>query len=234
MPEFAVILVEPKYEGNIGAIARVMANFGVSELVLVKPPKLGVEARKMSMHGLNVLFNAKTAPSLKKAKEDFDFLVATSAISATDKNSMRSPVTPEQLAEALKTSGKVGLVFGREDYGLYNTEVSLCDMLVTIPANSEYPTLNIAQSVTVILYELSRMQYSKKIRERKKFRRLSKIEKNVLLEKYDCLVNKVLFGDYERTLAKKTFRQLLGRAFVSGREAHTLIGVFRKAYEKIS
>lgn len=233
MVEFSVILVEPRYEGNIGSIARVMKNFGLKDLVLVKPPKLGKDARKMSMHGVDVLKSARKADNLKDVKEDFDFLVATSAISATDKNSMRSPVTPEHLAESLKTSGKVGLVFGREDYGLYNTEVSLCDMLVTIPANPDYPTLNIAQSVAIILYELTRNEHASLLRKRKKFRHLSKVEKNVLLEKYDGLINKVLFGDYERRLAKKTFRQLLGRAFVSGREAFTLIGVFRKAGERI-
>jgi tRNA C32,U32 (ribose-2'-O)-methylase TrmJ len=55
MPEYSIILVEPKYEGNIGSIARVMKNFGFQNLVLINPPKLGSEARRMSMHGLDVL-----------------------------------------------------------------------------------------------------------------------------------------------------------------------------------
>jgi tRNA C32,U32 (ribose-2'-O)-methylase TrmJ len=59
------------------------------------------------------------------------------------------------------------------------------------------------------------------------------VEKNVLFEKYDLVVDEILEGSYERTLAKKTFRNLLGRAFVSGREAFTLIGVFRKTLERI-
>lgn len=232
MAEYAVVLVDPLYEGNIGSIARVMKNFGVSELVLVNPPVLGGEARRMSMHGRDVLEGAKLYSKFSDVKKDFDFLVATSAVAGTDKNSMRSPVMPDAVSESLKTSGKIGLVFGREDHGLYNHEVGQCDILVSIPANPEYPTLNLAQSVTIILYELRKSEYEGKLRKRKKFRRLGRVEKNVLLEKYDDLVLEILKGDYERRLAKKTFRHLIGRAFISGREAFTLIGVFRKAFER--
>jgi TrmH family RNA methyltransferase len=233
MVAFSVILVEPKYEGNVGAVARVMKNFGFEDLVLVNPPTLGRDARRMSMHGLDVLEKARMFRSLKELTPDFDFLVATSAVSATDRNSIRSPVTPEHLAESLKTSGKVGLVFGREDYGLFNDEISFCDILVSIPANPDYPTLNVVQSVAIILYELRRQEYLLAVKNKKKFRRLSKVEKNVLVLKYDEVVDLILEGDYERRLAKKTFRSLIGRAFISGREAFTLIGVFRKVREKI-
>ena len=234
MAEYSVVLVEPLYDGNIGSIARIMKNFGFEELVLVNPPKLGGEARKMSMHAIDVLENARVFKNFKEVKNEFDFLVATSAISATDKNSMRNPVTPEHLQESLKTSGKIGLVFGREDHGLNNYEIKSCDVLVCIPANPSYPTLNIAQSAAIILYELKRSEFEKKLHKRKKFRRLNKVEKDVLIEKYDSVIDSVHVGDYERGLAKKTFRSLLGRAFVSGREAFTLIGVFRKISEKIN
>lgn len=233
MADFSVILVEPLYEGNIGSVARVMKNFGFEDLVLVKPPKVGSEARRMSMHGIDVLKKARNAESLEALAQEFDFLVATTAILASDTNSMRSPVTPENLAEALKTRGKVGLVFGREDHGLYNSEISLCDMLVSIPANPDYPTLNLCQAVAIILYELKRLENLRSVRRRKKFRILGGVEKKVLLEKYDSVVDEVLGGDYEKGLAKRTFRNLLGRSFISGREAFTLIGVFRKTSERI-
>jgi len=233
MADFSVILVEPKYEGNIGSIARVMKNFGFEDLVLVKPPKLGREARRMSMHGFDVLEAARVVGSLREVEGNFDVLVATSAVSATDKNSIRSPVTPEALSEALKTSGKVGLVFGREDHGLLNEEISFCDILVSIPANPEYPTFNVVQSAAILLYELRRQEYLLAIKDKRKFRRLSRVEKDQMLLRYDELVEAVLEGEYEHRLAKKTFRSLVGRAFISSREAFTLIGVFRKAREKM-
>ncbi len=231
MENFSVILVEPKYQGNIGAVARVMKNFGFRNLVLVSPPKIGSEARAYSMHGLDILRSARVIKNFKELKKKFDFLVATSAISAGDGNAMRTPVFPEDLANAIKTKSRVGIVFGREDYGLYNEEIQECDILITIPASSEYPTLNVSHSVAIVLYEIFRMRNEKS--KNKKFTSITPKEKEVLLKKYDALVDKVQKQDYNRKIAKKTFRQLIGRAFISGKEAFTLIGIFRRAGERI-
>ena len=226
MVEFFVVLVGPKYQGNIGSVARLMKNFGFRSLVLVNPPKLEGEARAMAMHGIDILKGAKVVKSFGELKGKFDFLVATSAIVAGDSNAMRSPVTPEELGNSLDLKGKVGILFGREDTGLLNDEIATCDMLVTIPASNEYPTLNLSQSVAIILYELSKLSNRKRLR---KFRKAKKIEKDILLEKFNALVDSVYREDFRRKVAKKTFRQLIGRAFISGLEATTLIGVFRKA-----
>jgi tRNA/rRNA methyltransferase len=229
MPEFFVVIVEPKYEGNIGGIARVMKNFGFSKLVLVNPPKLGQEAKAMAMHGYDILQNAIIYDSFQKVIDEFDYLAATTSVIATDSNSRRNPVFPEDLAIGLDAKGRVALVFGREDHGLSNEEIAACDFIVTIPANPEYPTLNLSQSVTVILYEVSRQMMRKDSQNLRKFRRLEKVEKDHLLEKYDALVETIYENEFEVRIAKKTFRQVLGRAFVSGKEACTLMGVFRNA-----
>lgn len=227
MPEFHIIIVEPKYEGNIGGIARVMKNFGFSRLVLVNPPKLGQEAKAMAMHGYDILQNAAIYDSFQKAVDEFDYLAATTSVIATDSNSRRNPVFPEDLAKGLDMDGKVGIVFGREDHGLSNEEIAACDFIVTIPANPDYPTLNLSQAVTVILYELSRQMMRKDTGRLRKFQALSKVEKDNLLEKFDALVETVYENEFEVRIAKKTFRQVVGRAFVSGKEACTLMGVFR-------
>jgi len=228
-----VILVEPKYDGNIGSVARVMKNFGFSRLVLVNPPEIGSDGRRKAMHALDVLKGAETASSLAELKKDFDFLVATSAKVAGDKNSRRTPVPPEELALAVGKEGRVGLVFGREDDGLRMEELHLCDFAVTIPANNEYPTLNLAQSVGIILYELSRQRLRAGM-TKKKFEELSGKEKEILLGYFDTFVDRLYAIDFENKLVKKTFRQMLGRSFVSGREASTLIGLFRRAGENIN
>jgi len=230
MVDFSVILVEPKYDGNIGRVARVMKNFGFEKLILVNPPEITGEARKNAMHALDVLNSAEKVDSLEQLRKKFGFLVATSAKIAGDKNNLRTPVPPEELSIALSAEGDVGIVFGREDYGLLNDEILLCDMNVTIPANPEYPTLNIAQSVGVILYELSRGKMRGKLTA-KKFKMLNYKEKEILLKYFDELSDKLYDLDFENRLVKKTFRQLLARAFVSGREATTLIGLFRRASE---
>jgi len=229
MVEFFVVLVKPKYQGNIGSVARLMKNFGFTNLVLVNPPKLEGEARAMAMHGRDILKGAEVLKGFKDVKGRFDFLVATSAVIAGDSNAMRSPVTPDELGNSLDLDGKVGILFGREDTGLSNDEIAACDMLVTIPASDDYPTLNLSQSVAIILYELSRASNRKGLR---KFRKAKKIEKDILLEKFNALVDSVYREDFRRRVAKKTFKQLIGRAFISGLEATTLIGVFRRASER--
>lgn len=233
MPEFSVVLVEPKYEGNIGSVARVMKNFGFRELVLLNPPKISGEARAMAMHSRDILENSVVVDNFKELRERFDFLVATTAVIAGDRNIMRSPLFPEDLLNSLDTKGSIALVFGREDCGLHNNEIGLCDLTVAIPANPEYPTLNLSHSVAVILYEISRLRSRKEVCGLKKFRELNKTEKKVLLEKFDSLADSLYGNDFELNLVKKTFRQLIGRGFISGREAFTLVGLFRKAGDKI-
>ncbi len=233
MAEFSVVLVEPKYDGNIGSVARLMKNFGYSKLVLVNPPEIAKDGRSMAMHARDILESAVRVDDYSKLTQDYDFLVATTAVLATDSNSRRTPIFPEDLSGALETEGKIALVFGREDHGLSNEEIEQCDLIVTIPGSREYPTLNLSQSVAIILYELSKAKMRRDMQGLKKLRKIEKIEKDVLLEKFDDLAGCVYLNEYELHNAKKTFRQLIGRAFISGREAFTLTGTFRKAANKI-
>lgn len=228
-----MVLVEPRYEGNVGSVARVMKNFGFSNLVLIKPPRLGKEARAMSMHGRSILEKAVKLKSFRELEAGFDVLIATSSVVATDKNYLRTPILPEHLSRTLEVKGKIALIFGREDYGLSNEEIESCDLLLNIPSNLEYPTLNLSQSVGILLYELSKDVWVGRLRKKKKFQELSGVEKKVLLEKFSNLVDLVNTKEFDRKLAKKTFRQLVSRAFISSGEASTLIGVIRKAGDKL-
>lgn len=231
---FSVVLVEPKYDGNVGAVARVMKNFGFRNLVLIKPPPLGKEARAMAMRGRDLMENALVLDDVKSLKKKFNFLVATTAVIAGDHNPMRTPVFPEQLANALGSDSKIALVFGREDNGLNNDEIELCDLIVSIPADGAYPTLNVAQSVCVVLYEISKQSRLMELKMMRKFQEPSGETKEILLEKFGGLVDLIYDHEFENMLAKKTFKHIVGRAFVSGREAFTLIGLFRQTAEKIN
>jgi len=229
---FHVILVEPRYDGNIGSVARVMKNFGFTRLALVKPPEIGPEGRRNSMHARDIMEKARVYKSFDEAAADFDFLVGTTAKVAGDGNKLRTPVFPEELRNAAESKGRIGLLFGREDCGLLNEELERCDMQVTIPANPEYPTLNLAMSVGIVLYELSR-EINRQKAKKKKFRVLSGKQKEVMLGFYDNVVDAIYDQEFENTLAKKTFRQLTGRAFISGRESKTLTGLLRRAGERL-
>lgn len=154
-----VVLVRPHYAGNLGSVARVMANFGLSDLVLVAPYCFPTdpEARRLATHGLPVLDAARTVPDIGDALANCTLTLATSGLTAgIAKRGMIG--TPAELlpkaVEAAAAGGRVGLVFGPEPHGLSNDEIGRCHGLIHIPVDPECPSLNLAQAVTICCYEL--------------------------------------------------------------------------------
>jgi tRNA/rRNA methyltransferase len=155
-----VVLVRPQVAGNLGAAARVMRNFGLRDLVLVAPVADPHDraARQMSAHGEAILDACRIVPDLGDAVAD---CVAVAATSARTAGLFRQQTVgpPDAVADRLVAAlpdGPVALVFGPEPSGLTNAEVSRCHHLIHIPADPEYPALNLAQAVAVCVYELRR------------------------------------------------------------------------------
>lgn len=232
MPEFIIILQEPKYEGNIGAVARCIKNFGFNKLYLVNPPELGEECFKRAKHAKDIIKKSKEFKTLDDAQNEIDFLVGTSGIvNLNDKHHIRNPMTPRQFVEYSKRlDSKVGLLFGREDYGLYSEELMCCDLLVTIPTNNKYPIMNLSHAVAVILYELSNADIEIKI---KGYRKTSGLERKKLYEQFNEFLDNVDYPSHKREQTKILFRRLLGRATPSKWEFHTIMGVFSRAIKKM-
>lgn len=154
------ILVRPQLGENIGAAARIMKNFGFRNLRLVAPrdgwPNPAADA--MAAGGKDVLKNATLYPSLEAASADLSLLFATTA----RRRDMVKPVrTPQQLGAQLRSDypntalPPTGILFGPERTGLENQEVALADAIVTLKVNPDYPSLNLAQTVAILAYELS-------------------------------------------------------------------------------
>ena len=221
----SIILIEPKKSGNLGAVARVMANFGFDDLVLVNPKckKTSKEAVKRAKHGLQVLKKAKVVRKLPK----FDTLIATTAMLGTDYNIPRSPISPAQLAEILPDKCKVGIVFGREGPGLSNEEVLACDFVCTIPSSKKYPTLNLSQSVAIVCYELSKKLSVKKVSEHILF--ATNVEKEQLNKMLDKVLDNINFNNSQkRETQRKVWRRMIGKSFLTKREAYALMGFLKK------
>ncbi len=221
-----VVLVEPKNEGNIGAVARAMKNFGVRSLILVNPPPLGEEARRRAMHALDVLDGARTVATLEEALASMDLVVATTGIAtASEKRFIRLAQPPWDFAAKVReVEGNVALLFGREDFGLYQEEIARADLLVTIPASPEYTILNVGHACAILLYEHYRAGG-----EVPRPRPASGLEKEKLHEAFAAVLAAIDYPEHKRGRTLVMFRRLLGRATPSKWEFHALMGVFTGA-----
>ena len=226
-----VILVEPEKAGNIGAVARSMKNFALSDLWIVNPKTpVTMEARAFAMHGYDVLKKAKRVKTVKQALGELDLVVGTSAIVATSRSNVtRVSITPLELAHQIATfEGNVGILFGRESSGLSNEEVDYCDLMVTIPANRNYNILNIASAASIIFYELFR---TRMIRPGPPL--ASRAVKTRLLFEFSKLATGGEVQAHKRSLVQRSFRNIISRSFITRREASLLVGVFRRASAKL-
>ena len=150
------VLVETYHPGNIGSVARAMKTMGFSDLVLVNPhqPEVATheEALAFASNANDVLAGARIVNSLDEALEGCDFAAALSA-----RPRLFSPpvLTPRGFAARLVTppAQTAALVFGSERYGLPNEMVEKCHVLINIPANPDYSSLNLAQAVQLLAYE---------------------------------------------------------------------------------
>ena len=152
-----VIVVSPKYQMNMGYICRVSKNFGIKQLFIVNPRAnlRGKKAVMYSKHGADLLRNAKIYKSLEDATRGCNMILATSGI-------WREMPSPQgyTLKEAISLIKKeypknavIGLIIGRDDTGLRKEELEKCDMLLHIPSNKMYPSLNISHALAIVLYE---------------------------------------------------------------------------------
>ena len=226
-------MVEPKYSGNIGGVARVMANFDFHNLYLVNPScELDDECYKRAMHAQEIVENTKVFKSFEKAIKDMDYVVATSSVeSKNDKRFLRNAVSLEFFSKKIfETTGRVALVFGREDYGLLNEEIAVCDLLVRIPTSESYPSLNLSHAVGVVLYSLF---IYKGVKTRKKTRVIEGIEKEKLYGFFSDLLDEIEYPIHKKENTKVLFRRVMGRAMPSKWEYHTFMGVLSKTLNEI-
>jgi TrmH family RNA methyltransferase len=150
-----IVLVDPAHPGNIGAVARAMKNMGLAELHLVRPrffPSSEASARASGAD--DVLTAARVYENFEDAIADCGLVVGTSARLRHLSFDLVEPRECAQHIASAAQSGNVAVVFGSERVGLTNTELSRCNLLVTIPTSSEYSSLNLAMAVQVLAYEI--------------------------------------------------------------------------------
>ncbi|MBI9068282.1 MAG: tRNA/rRNA methyltransferase [Salinivirgaceae bacterium] len=163
--EYVFILVEPAVPENIGASCRAIKTMGFTSVRLINPKgHLNNEAKWLA-HGSNdILENAQLFNNLSEATADIDFIIGTTAKNRSVKLDYYSPEEANTLIKNKKDSiNKVAIVFGREESGLTNEELNLCDIAVSIPLFAPYPSINLAQSVMIMSYSLSKCELKNSI-----------------------------------------------------------------------
>lgn len=230
LTNFSIILVEPQGPLNIGSVCRAMANFGFDDLRLVNPQAdhLCDEARRMAVKATPILERARIFTSLSAALAECHFTMATTRRLGKYREDY---LRPEQAAHELlrlSVKGGVGLVFGREDHGLYTSELDLCQRLITIPTSEHLPSMNLAQAVSLCLYEVHKAKRTPA--SRVQARRLAASEKleAMLQHMRQCLIDIDYLDHQNPDHILRTYRRIFGRAQLNDREVSIFQGLWSR------
>lgn len=234
MTQPVIVLVRPQLGENIGMVARAMWNFGLSELRLVEPrdgwpnPAAGPAASGADI----VLDNAKLYDTLEDAVADCNRVYATAM---TLRRMIKETATPagavEQINQLASIGGRSAIVFGPERTGLTTEEVAKGDVLISIPTNPEFGSLNLAQAVIVIAYEWFKQQD-----QTPPVRLEGDYEGPATREALDGLISHLIdlleprgyfHPDHRTDSMKRTLRNIFERPGFTGQEVRTLRGVVR-------
>jgi tRNA/rRNA methyltransferase len=224
-----IVLVEPQGPLNIGSACRAMLNFGVNDLRLVNPKvdHLIHEARQMAVKATTVLEAAKIYPSLADALADCTFSIGTTRRFGRYREDMLHPDEAARLLLPITQSSKVALVFGREDKGLHTSELDLCQRFLTIPTSDKLPSMNLAQSVALCLYEVNKAKWQLSGNEpgRKQFAANEKLEL-MYQHMQESLTQIGFLNPQNPNHIMRAFRRILGRAALNEREVRIMRGLF--------
>jgi len=242
--EFSVVLNMPEHAANIGAIARLMKNFNFEHLIVYNPVEKVEKIRSyhtqgFAMHGKEILFNAEIITiknqfdhlsGFKELINRFDIKIASTAKGMHYTNIRRLATFPEELTLPVSEKPlKIALIFGRESHGLTNDEIELTDLVLRIPSDENYPTLNLSQACGIILYEIYKKLHILEIGRGLKPVLLANNEDKQMLYK---LIKSTIVNLQVRTYRKDNivlaFKNIFERAFVSKKELNLIRGVFSK------
>ena len=150
-----IVLIEPSHPGNIGSVARAMKNMALDELVLVRPRSFPhAEASALAAGADDILSGARIVGTTREAIGDCGFIAGTTSRPRSYYWEFTTPRDVAGRIVGLAGENRAALLFGSERYGLANEDLQFCNVLVRIPANPDYCSLNLAMSVQLLAYEI--------------------------------------------------------------------------------
>lgn len=225
LDSISILLVRPKFHENIGSVARAMKNMGLSRLIVVNGcSPLHPNAYKLASGAEDILERAEEFFTLREAISEMGCVVGTTSRGGKERHPLLTPETLAKKLIPLSLKNSIGLVFGSEKEGLTSDELFLCHLYVRIPSMESFPSLNLAQAVMVVCYEL--------------FQASLEIPKQlILLAQAEQLER--MFEHMEKTLIQigfldsnhpkriiRVLRKLFGRSQMDEREVQILQGIW--------
>ena len=235
-----VVLVGTTHPGNIGAAARAIKTMGLSKLDLVCPKEFpSNEATYRSKAAKDILEKASIHETLFESVKGCEMVIGTSARNRKVPWPVLNPKNAsKEINKAVKNNSKVAIVFGREDRGLTNEELGLCNLHIHIPTNEDYSSLNLAQAVQIVTYEI-RMNFleleSLKNDQEWDVELASAEQTERLIEHMDELMKEVEFYDTEnpRKLLIRV-RRFFKRSGIDVMETNIFRGLFSTIQKKLN
>jgi TrmH family RNA methyltransferase len=224
----SIVLVGIRNPGNIGSAARAMKNMGVNRLVLVNPvPYDTPEAYNLAWGAEELVRDARVCKTLDEAIGDCGLVVGTTR----RKGRRRRPIMPLRAViskvGAATMSNRVAVLFGREDKGLSNEELARCQLALSIPTSRKAPSLNVAQAVMVVCYEL--FGYALGPQDEPAPALVPQVELLKLYSRMEKALALIGYGDRGSrkvlTSVMRTLRRILGRNGLADDELRALHGI---------
>jgi TrmH family RNA methyltransferase len=227
--DIRVVLVETSHPGNIGAVARAMKNMGLEKLVLVRPKEFPhSEASARASGATDVLEKAVVVDRLEDGIADCGFIVATTARDRDQNIRVLDVRDGAQRIVSESLRGPVALLFGNERTGLTNEELSLAHLLLRIPANPEYSSLNLAMAAQLVTYEIYRARGAEYVPAPGPVPLATGEEMERLYAHFEEVLEEVGFRDRTTsgTRLMERIRRFINRAELDQNEANILRGIF--------
>lgn len=225
-----IVLCNTSHSGNIGSTARAIKTMGITNLILVSPVvEIDEVAYSLASNAKDILEQAVIVDTLEEAIQDSSLALALTARKREFNQNLYTPreIIPEVINH-ISQNHKVSIVFGSEKSGLTINQLEKCNRLVTIPANPVYSSLNLAQAVQIICYEL----YSQintglpSLKDTPDVATLSQIE-GVIASLNNLLSNKKFFTENSMDITKRRLRNIIYKANLTQKEVHLLRGIFK-------
>jgi tRNA/rRNA methyltransferase len=237
-----VVLVRSRNPLNIGAAARAMSNFGAMHLRLVTPFELAYREAVSAVGAEPLLTAAEEHSSVQSAVQDCGLVIGTTAIGHRElQHEVHSLDAAAKIIRKKIRTGRVAILFGSEKTGLSNQDLSHCHWLLRIPTREQHRSMNLAQAVAIVVYELSRSESDTRTQQsiRNNVKKISSAAADMasINRLHSALLEALQLSGYSNRpgtqSADEKLRRMLRRFELNSADAEVLLGMLRKILWKL-